>query len=180
MPVTVTVLSGASAASSTADTVTRPVLTVAPAAIVSVAGVLRMKSPACAFAPGAADTVSVEGSDEGCVSTAVIVATPPLSDIDDADSTSAASGAASSSMTARDAGAGPRTAPALDARPDTDTALSGPSVASSTAVTVTTPVLTVAPAAIVSVAGVLRTKSPARVPAPGAAATATVVATSAG
>ena len=68
--------------------------------MVRVAAGLRVKSPGSAFAPGAAATVTVVGSLDGCDSVAVTVATPPFSAIDDGDTDSTASGASSSSVMA--------------------------------------------------------------------------------
>ena len=55
-PVTVTAPSGSSRVSAAADTVTRPPLVVAPAAMVSVVVADSAKSSACVAAPGAAAT----------------------------------------------------------------------------------------------------------------------------
>ena len=74
-----------------------PVLAVSPAATVSVAGLDSVKSPSAAFAPAAADTVSVVAWLDARFSIAVTVALPPFSEIDDDDSTSVAVGFPSSS-----------------------------------------------------------------------------------
>ena len=74
--VTVTSLSGASTVSSTAVTVTVPVLLVAPAAMLSVFSLDRLKSPATAFVPAAAATVSVTASLDARFRLAVTVADP--------------------------------------------------------------------------------------------------------
>ena len=63
VPPTVAVSSGSSVVSSTAVTVTAPELVVAPAAMVSVLSLDRLKSPAAAVAP-VADTVTVIASPE--------------------------------------------------------------------------------------------------------------------
>ena len=98
IPDTVTCLSGASTSLSLAVTVTKPALAVAPAAMVRVAAVLKVKSPAAAGATGEAATVTVVGADDGRVSTAVTVETPPASEIDDGFSTRVTPGASSSSV----------------------------------------------------------------------------------
>ena len=97
--VTVRFLSGAYTSSSLAEIVTVPVLAVVPAAMVSVAAVLSAKSPATASAAGAAETVRITASLDVPESVAVTVASPPFSEIEFADSASAAVGAASSSFT---------------------------------------------------------------------------------
>ena len=91
---TVTVLSGASAALSTAVTVTVPVLAVEPVAKVSVFALDRLKSLDDAGATAAADTVRVAATLAALSSVAVTVETPPFSEIDDGDSESVALGGA--------------------------------------------------------------------------------------
>ena len=95
---TVTDLSGASVALSTAATVTVPVLVVEPIAMVSVFALDRPKSPDTAGDTAAADTVTVVASLAALSSVAVTVATPPFSEIDAGDSASDTTGL-SSSMT---------------------------------------------------------------------------------
>ena len=103
--VTVTSLSGASTASSTAVTVTVPVLLVAPAAMLSVVVLDRLKSPAAAFVPAAAATVSVTASLDARFRLAVTVAfpgfVPSCSSIVSGLSASVAVGAPSSSVRVR-------------------------------------------------------------------------------
>ena len=91
---TVTVLSGASAALSTAVSVTLPVLAVPPVAIVSVFAVLSVKSAGNAGDTAAADTVIVVAALAALSRAAVTVETPPFSEIDDGDSESVALGGA--------------------------------------------------------------------------------------
>ena len=158
-PETVTVLSGASTALSTAVNVTAPVLVVAPAAIVSVVP-LCVKSPATAGETGVADTVTVTDSLDAALSVAVTVLTPPFSLIEDGVSTRLTAGPTSSSVIVSVCGDGSDTPFPPEADPETVTVLSGASTALSTAVNVTVPVLVVAPAAIVSVVP-LCVKSPA-------------------
>ena len=95
---TVTALSGASVALSTGVIVTVPVLVVEPAKMFSVVAVLSEKSPDTAGDTAAADTVTVVASLAALSSVAVTVATPPFSEIDDADNASVTTGL-SSSMT---------------------------------------------------------------------------------
>ena len=159
--------------SSTAVTVTRPVLVVALAAMVSVFPV-RVKSPDTAGDTAAADTVNVVASVVGCDSTAVTVERPPFSMIAGGVSTRVAVAVASSSVRVRVAFAGSAAPCPPDAAPETVTLLSGASTALSFAVTVTTPALVVEPAAMVRVVAVLRAKSAAAAPVPAAAATVTV------
>ena len=78
-----------------AVTVTRPALTVAPAAKVNVAAALSVKSPATAGETAAVDTVIVTATLDGCDKVAVTVAMPPFSVTDAGDRTSADDGAAS-------------------------------------------------------------------------------------
>ena len=91
--------------SSTAVTVTVPVLLVAPAAMLSVFALDRLKSPATAFVPAAAATVSVTASLDARFRLAVTVVFPgfvPLfSSIVSGLSTSVAVGVASSSVRVR-------------------------------------------------------------------------------
>ena len=123
--------SGASSASSTAVTVTVPVLAVEPAAMASVFAVDNVTSPDAA-------TVSVTAALDAPESVAVTVDTPPFSEMDEGDRTRVAVGAPSSSVRVRRA---PVTAPmpwSLDAVPVTVTErLEVLSMASSTALTVT-------------------------------------------
>ena len=140
--------SAASTSSSTAVTVTTPPLAVVPAATVSVALPLDVKSVAAVCDPAAADTVIVVTALEACESAAVTVATPPFPEIESDDSFSVTEGAASSS----------RIAPVPVAVPSV--AFTGPLSATATVssgsstpspVTVTARVLLVSPAANVSV-----------------------------
>ena len=146
-PDTVTDLSGPSAPSSFAVTVTAPVLAVSPAAMVSTAFGLRAKSPAAALAPADADTVIVVSAPDGCESVAVTRETPPFSGIDAGFRTRAAVGVASSSAMVSITGGGAATP---ETEPETVTDLSGRSAASFTAAIVTVPVLVVSPSAMVS------------------------------
>ena len=102
---TVTSLFGASVVSLTAVTVTVPVLVVAPAAIVSVFVLDRLKSPAAAFVPAVAATVSVTASLDARFSVAVTVldpgCVPSCSSIVAGLSASVAVGVASSSVRVR-------------------------------------------------------------------------------
>ena len=93
-PETVTDLSGVWVVSSTAVTVTAPVLAVAPVAKVSVVVLDRLKSPAVAPLPGAAATVIVAAESAALSSVAVTVAAPPFSAIHEDDSASVALGSA--------------------------------------------------------------------------------------
>ena len=97
-PETVTPLFGESVASAFAVTVTTPALVVAPAAKVSVLSALRVKSPAAAPAPGAADTAIVTAAVDGTASVAVTVERPPFSVIESGVSASVAVAASSSSI----------------------------------------------------------------------------------
>ena len=172
---TVTLLSGASVVLATAVTVTDPVLVVAPAAIVSDEPV-RVKSACIAGDTAVVVTVSVTASLDTPDSVAVTVDTPPFSRIEVADSTSAAVGVASSSVSVRVAFGGFATLLPPAAVPETVTDLFGESTVLPFAVTVTVPALAVAPAAMVRVVAVLRVKSPDAAPVPAAAATVTVTA----
>ena len=102
---TVTSLSGASTALSTAVTVTAPVLVVAPAAMVSVFVLDRLKSVAAAFVPAVAATVSVTVLLDARFSVAVTVAdpgfVPSCSAMAAGLSTSVTVGAPSSSVSVR-------------------------------------------------------------------------------
>ena len=109
VPETVTDLLGESTALPFAVTVTKPALVVAPAAIVRVVAVLRAKSPATAPVPAAAATVTVTASLDAPDKVAVTVETPPVSEIDEDDNTSATVGNVSSSVKVS---AAPVTAPA--------------------------------------------------------------------
>ena len=155
---TVTDLSGASVASFLAVTVTVPVLVVEPAAIVSSVALDRLKSPAAAFAPAAAATVSVTASLDPWFSTAVTVLfpgfVPSCSSIVAGLNASIAVGVTSSSMRRRIA---PVTVPTpwlFRAAPVTVTLRSPTlSMASSTAVMVAvSAAFAVSPAAITMVA----------------------------
>ena len=97
-PETVTCLSGESTAFPFAVTVTAPALVVEPAAMVSVVALDSTKSAATAPAPAAAPTVTVTASLDAPDSVAVTVETPPLSEIDAGDRTSATVGSVSSSV----------------------------------------------------------------------------------
>ena len=167
---------GASSSSFTAATVTAPVLAIAPAAMVSTAFALRLKSEAAVCIPADAVTVRVVAALDACESVAVTVASPPFSEIDDEDRTSVTEGAASSSriVSVTLAGAATPLFPLTVA--DTVTCLSGASVELLTAVTVTVPVLVVAPAAMVSVFVLDKLKSPASALVPAVAATVSVTA----
>ena len=83
---------------STAVTVTRPALAVAPAAKVRVVAALSVKSPATAGETAAAATVTVVATFVGRDSVAVTVEMPPFSVIEAGFSTSAAVAVASSSV----------------------------------------------------------------------------------
>ena len=176
-PDTVTLLSASSRVLSTAVTVTVPLLLVAPAAMVSVALLLSLKSPFAVFAPAAAETVTVvcwlDARSRLAVTVAELVA--PLSAIELRDSARVTVGVASSSVIVSVTDEGCVIPCELVAEPDTVTLLSASSVELSTAVTVTEPVLLVLPAAMVSVVLLLSEKSPAAVFAPGAADTVMVV-----
>ena len=95
-PDTRSVLSAVSTPLFTAVIVTSPVLSVAPAAKLSVPPD-SAKSPATAGASGAAATVTVNGSVDAADSVAVTLPTPPSSPIESGLSTSVTSGTASSS-----------------------------------------------------------------------------------
>ena len=109
VPETVTSLSGASTALSTAATVTTPALAVAPAAMVSVFAALSAKSPATAGGAAAAATVTVTAALDLADSRAVTVAVPPFSETDAGDSAKVTVGGVSSSVKVS---AAPVTAPA--------------------------------------------------------------------
>ena len=147
--VTVTCRSAASTSLSTAASAAPSALDVAPATIT-----IRDAAPEpTEYAPAAACTVTVVACAERRLSVAVTVATPPFSEIDEDDSASVASGAASSSVMVSARATGCCTLWSLTAAPETVACLFGASVSSSTAATVTVPLLVVAPAAMVSVAG---------------------------
>ena len=171
---TVTDLSGASVALSTAVTVTAPVLVVAPAAMVSVVAVLSVKSVPD---PGEADTVSVTASLDAPDSVAVTVLdpgfVPSCSSIVAGDRTSVTSGNASSSVMVSVTSDGADTPLPPAAVAETVTDLSGASVVSFIAVIVTVPALVVSPAAMVNVFALDSVKS---VPDPGDADTVSVTA----
>ena len=174
VPETVTDLFGESTVLPFAVTVTAPVLAVAPAAMVRVVPE-RVKSAAIAPAPAATATVTVTASLDLPESVAVTVETPPVSEIDESESTSDTVGRASSSVMVSVALGGFAAPLPPAAVPDTVTDLFGESVSFPFAATVTVPVLAVAPAAMVRVVPE-RAKSAATAPAPAAAATATVTA----
>ena len=176
VPDTVTSLFGESTVLPFAVTVTTPALTVAPAAIVSVVAVLRVKSSTTAPAPAAAATVTATASLDGPDKVAVTVEIPFVSEIEVDVRTSAAVGKASSSVSVSVTLGGFETPLPPAAAPETVTDLFGESTSLPFAVTVTRPVLAVALAAKVSVAAVLKVKSPTTAPAPAAAATVTVTA----
>ena len=176
-PFTCTVLSAASTSLSTAATVTVPVLAVAPAAMVSTALLLSVKSEAWAGASGTTETVTLVSAPDGWSSVAVTVDTPPSSPIEALDSDSVTVGAASSSCPSSVSvtSAGPAIPRLFAAAPFTCTVLSAASTSLSTAVTVTVPVLAVAPAAMVSTALLLSVKSEAWAGASGTTETVTLV-----
>ena len=179
IPQILTVWSGSSMVSPTAATVTVPTPRAAAGAKVSVVPELSAKSPASVPAPGAAETVTVTAwcSSTG-LSTAVTVATPPLSAIELGDSDSATTEPPSSSTSVSVSAAGFASAPLPPATvPVTVAWRLTVSSALSTAVTVTAPVLAVAPAATVRVFAADSAKSPAIVSVPAAAAAATVTVT---
>ena len=95
---TVTFLSGPSTVLFTAVIVTAPVLVVAPAAMVSVLLVLRLKSEDVAGETAVAETVSVTASVETALSVAVTAVEPPFSEIDEEPRTRETVGALSSSV----------------------------------------------------------------------------------
>ena len=180
-PDTRTVLSAASTALSTPVMVTRPVLAVLPAAIVSVLSLDRVKSSAAAGATGAADTVIVVSESDASFSVAVTLETPPFSEMEVGDRRNVTAGTVdvpSSSVMVSETSAGPVTPEGLAAAPDTRTVLSASSTALSTPVMATRPVLVVLPAAIVSVLSLDRVKSSAAAGATGAAETVIVVSAS--
>ena len=158
---TVTDLSGASTALSTALILTVRVLVVSPAAIVKVSFVLSVKSSATAGETSVADTTSVTFSLDTPLSVAVTVVESPFSEIESGLSTSDTVGVASSSVIVRVRSDGCGTPRPPEAVADTVTDLSGASTALSTALILTVLVLVVAPAAIVSVSFALSVKSEA-------------------
>ena len=177
VPETVTDLFGESTVFPFAVTVTIPVLVVSPDAIVNSSALDNVKSSATAPAPAAASTVTVTASLDAPESVAVTVDTPPLSDTDDGDSTSATVGNASSSLSVNVTLDGAVTPLPPETVPETVTDLSGESTEFPCAVIVTLPVLVVSPAAIVSFVRLdSSVKSSATAPAPAAAATVTVTA----
>ena len=91
-------MSGASTLLFTAVMVTVPVLVVAPAAIVSVVFVDRLKSLLVAGLTALADTVTVTAALEAPDSAAVTVLSPPFSEIEAGLSASVTVGVASSSV----------------------------------------------------------------------------------
>ena len=141
--VTRTWASGSSAGLSCAVTVTVPVLTVAPAAMVSFVVLDSAKSPATApvDATGAADTVSVTAALDLPESVAVTVETPPFSPTVEGVSASATVGRVSSSVRVRVAFDGFATPLPPAAAPETVTDLFGESTSLPFAVTVTVPAL---------------------------------------
>ena len=78
LPDTVTDLSNSASALSTAAIVTVPLLVIAPAAMVSFLFVLRVKSPASALVPAAAETVTVVAAPTARDNVAVTVAVLPV------------------------------------------------------------------------------------------------------
>ena len=177
VPETVTDLFGESTVFPFAVTVTIPVLVVSPDAIVNSSALDNVKSSATAPAPAAASTVTVTASLEAPESVAVTVDTPPLSETDDGDSTSATVGNASSSLSVNVTSEGAVTPLPPETVPETVTDLSGESTEFPCAVIVTVPVLVVSPAAIVSFVRLdSSVKSATTAPAPAAAATVTVTA----
>ena len=159
---------------STAVIVTRPALTVAFAAIVSVFPA-RVKSPDTAGETAVVATVSVAASVVGCERVAVTVEMPPFSRIADGVSTSVAAAASSSSMSSKlSTGFCMPLPPAVV--PVTRNCFCAVPMSRllSTAVTVTSPVLVLAPAATVRVVAVLSVKSPDTAPDDATAATDTV------
>ena len=175
-PETVTRLSGESTLSSAAVTVTVPALVVRPAAMVSVAAALRVKSPSAAFAPAAADTVTVTASADGCDSVAVTVDTPPSSAIDAGVSASESAAVASSSaiVSAASVTSPLPSSQLFAASPETVTRLSRESASLSWAAIVTVPELPVRPAGTTRILPSC-VKSAADAPAPAAADTVIVV-----
>ena len=150
VPITSTVLFGLSIVLFAAVTVTVPVLSVRPAAIVSVVPV-RVKSVAAAGTTAVAETVTVTVSLDVPLSVAVTVLSPSSSPIDTRSSANVTTGSASSSriVSVCFAGAATPFPPATVAVTSTD--LSGASTVLFTAAIVTVPVLTVPPGSIVSV-----------------------------
>ena len=155
VPDTVTRLFGTWVISSTAVIVTSPVLVVAFAAIVSVVAADSVKSPATAGDTAVAETVIVVASVTAPDRVAVIVETPPFSEIDDGDKTNVTSTTSSSAIVSVAAVTDDPTPALLDGVPVTVTVLSPKATLLFTVVIVTVPVLVVSPAAIVSVFAVL-------------------------
>ena len=125
-----------------------------------------------------APTKSLTAAFAAELSTAVSVATPPFSEIDEEERTSDAIVAPSSSRMARATSGGSAAPRPPDAAPETVTRLSAESTLLSAATIVTVPVLAVRPAAMISTASALRVKSPGTAFVPGAADTVTVTASS--
>ena len=150
LPDTVTDLSGSGSASSTAAMITVPRLAVAPAAMVSLRFVLRVKSPASALVPAAAETVTVVAAPTARDSAAVTVAVLPVppSSMVEGVSVSADVAEASSSRIVPVPVDGPSTALTGSAR-TTSTVSFGSSLPSPLTETSTLPL--VAPAAMVRV-----------------------------
>ena len=141
---------GWSTLSSVAVTVTAPSLDVAPAAMVSTRGSLRLKSPAAVPASGMALTVTVVCSLDGRSSRAASAAVPPRSAMLSRDSASVTTGVASSSRTVSVRGGGGDRTAALTV-PVTSTCLTGSSALLSRTAMRTLPVLTLSLRAMVSV-----------------------------
>ena len=95
VPETVTDLSGESTSLPLAVTVTVPVLVTSPAAMIKVVALDRSKSAATAPVPADAETVTVTAALDAPDSVAVTVDTPPVSEIEVGDSTSATVGSVS-------------------------------------------------------------------------------------
>ena len=179
VPESVTVLSGASIALSTAVNVTVPVLVVEPAAIVNLSALDSAKSPDTAGATGDTPTVTVTATPDIRSSRAVTVATPPFSAIELRPGArvycSVVCGASSSTIVsvALDGATTPLPPVAVA---DTATCLLPDVTLLPFAVIVTVPVLVVSPDAIVNVSALDNVKSAATAPAPAAAPTVTVTA----
>ena len=153
VPDTVTCLFSVSSVSSSAVTVTDPVLSVAPAANVSTGLSLNLKSPASAGNTAAADTVTVNSAlwafcslavTFACASFSPSVVVSSASSTVTGVSTSVTLGSPSSSVMVSVWLSGAIATPGFDTAPDTVTILSPSSVELSSAVMVTDPVLTVA------------------------------------
>ena len=157
---TVTSLSDASSLLSLPVTVTVPVLSARPAAMVSSRPVLSSKSPETAGDTAAADTATRTSSLVAWLSSAVTVLTPWFSEISSGERTSVTVGAPSSSVIVRvfEAGAARPVNPLTVA--EIVTSLFGASSSLSTPVTVTVSVLSVAPLAMVNSRTALSSKSP--------------------